>query len=80
MVASEVKNPSRNLPLALIWGVLTVIVIYLLTNLAYFYVLPADGVAKSDRVAAEMMRRIMGQPGAALFPQAVRPASAAIGL
>lgn len=65
MVAAEVKNPSRNLPLALIWGVLAVIVIYLLTNLAYFYVLPADGVAKSDRVAAEMMRQVLGQPGAA---------------
>jgi APA family basic amino acid/polyamine antiporter len=65
MVASEVKNPSRNLPLALVWGVLAVIVIYLLTNLAYFYVLPADGVAQSDRVAAEMMRKVLGQPGAA---------------
>lgn len=65
MVASEVKNPQRNLPLALIWGVLAVIVIYLLTNLAYFYVLPAEGVAKSDRVAAEMMRKVMGQSGAA---------------
>jgi basic amino acid/polyamine antiporter, APA family len=65
MVASEVKNPSRNLPLALIWGVLAVIVIYLLTNLAYFYVLPAEGVSKSDRVAAEMMRKVLGQSGAA---------------
>ena len=41
------------------------IVIYLLTNLAYFYVLPAAAVASTDRVAAEMMRRILGAPGAA---------------
>jgi APA family basic amino acid/polyamine antiporter len=64
MVSSEVRNPQRNLPLALILGTLTVILIYLLTNLAYFYVLPADAVASTSRVAGEMMRRILGTPGA----------------
>ena len=64
MVASEIKNPQRNLPWALIGGVLLVMAIYLATNLAYFYVLPADAVATSDRVAAEMMRRVMGPTGA----------------
>ena len=63
MVASEVRNPQRNLPIALIGGVLAVIVIYLLTNLAYFYVLPAADVAASNRVAADMMRRILGDGG-----------------
>jgi len=64
MVSSEVRNPQRNLPLALIIGTLAVVVIYLLTNLAYFYVLPADAVASTSRVAGEMMRRILGAPGA----------------
>jgi APA family basic amino acid/polyamine antiporter len=64
MVSSEVRNPQRNLPLALIIGTLAVVVIYLLTNLAYFYVLPADAVASTSRVAGEMMRRILGTPGA----------------
>jgi len=64
MVASEVTKPQRNLPLALIIGTSAVIGIYLLTNLAYFYVLPADAVASTDRVAGEMMRRILGAPGA----------------
>jgi basic amino acid/polyamine antiporter, APA family len=64
MVSSEVRNPQRNLPLALIIGTLAVIVIYLLANLAYFYVLPADAVASTSRVAGEMMRRILGAPGA----------------
>ncbi len=40
------------------------IVIYLLTNLAYFRVLPADAVASTDRVAGEMMRRVLGDRGA----------------
>ena len=65
MVSSEIKNPRRNLPLALIAGVLLVMAIYLLANLAYFYVLPAADVAASNRVAAEMMRRIFGGWGAA---------------
>ncbi len=65
MVASEIKNPQRNLPLALTAGAAAVVVLYLLTNAAYFYVLPADGVASSDRVAATMMRHIFGTSGAA---------------
>jgi amino acid transporter len=65
MAGSEVARPQRNLPLALIGGTLAVIGIYLAANLAYFYILPASAVASSDRVAAEMMRRVLGNPGAA---------------
>jgi APA family basic amino acid/polyamine antiporter len=64
MVASEVRQPQRNLPLALIAGTVAVIAIYLLANLAYFYVLSANDVASTPRVAGEMMRRILGTPGA----------------
>ncbi|MBI2686379.1 MAG: amino acid permease [Acidobacteria bacterium] len=64
MVSSEIKNPQRNLPLALVFGTVAVMAIYILANLAYFYVLPAAGVAGSDRVAAEMMRRVWGGGGA----------------
>jgi APA family basic amino acid/polyamine antiporter len=64
MVAGEVRNPQKNLPRALIVGTLAVIAIYLLTNLAYFYVMPASAVASTDRVAGEMMRRILGPRGA----------------
>ncbi len=64
MVASEIRQPQRNLPLALIWGTLSVVVIYILANAAYFYVLSPQDVAASTRVAADMMRRILGGPGA----------------
>jgi len=66
MVASEIHEPQRNLPLALIGGTAAVMAIYLLANAAYFYVLPAAEVAKSDLVAADMMRKIFGQPGVAM--------------
>ena len=65
MAGSEVVRPQRNLPLALILGTVAAMAIYLATNLAYFYVLPASAVAASERVAAEMMRRVLGNPGAA---------------
>ena len=64
MVASEVRDPQRNLPRALIWGTAAVIGIYLLTNAAYFHVLTAAEVGSTPRVAAEMMRRIFAGPGA----------------
>jgi APA family basic amino acid/polyamine antiporter len=64
MVASEVREPRRNLPLSLIWGVTAVIAIYLLANAAYFYVLSPTEVAGSSRVAGDMMRKVLGQSGA----------------
>jgi APA family basic amino acid/polyamine antiporter len=64
MVSSEVKNPQKNLPRALIFGTLLVIIIYVVTNLAYFLVLGSVGVAAHDRVAAEAMQRVVGPWGA----------------
>jgi APA family basic amino acid/polyamine antiporter len=64
MVASEVRNPQRNLPLSLVWGTLAVMVIYLFANWAYFHVLTPGQVGANPRVAAEMMRNIVGGWGA----------------
>jgi APA family basic amino acid/polyamine antiporter len=65
MVSSEIKEPQKNLPRALIGGTLCVIAIYMLANAAYFHVLSPAEVAGSTRVAAEMMRKIFQAPGAA---------------
>ncbi|MGO8744482.1 MAG: APC family permease [Bryobacteraceae bacterium] len=64
MVASEIKDPQRNLPRALIGGTLAVIAIYILANAAYFRVLSAAEVGAHPRVAGEMMQRIAGARGA----------------
>ncbi len=66
MISSEIRNPQRNLPRSLILGTITVIVTYLLLNMAYFYILSPAEVARSHRVAADMMSRVLG-PGAAVF-------------
>lgn len=65
MVASEVKNPGRNLPISLISGLAAVIAIYMLANWAYFRVLSPGEVAANKLVAAEMMQRVQGPAGAA---------------
>jgi APA family basic amino acid/polyamine antiporter len=64
MVSSEIRNPQRNLPLALIGGTSMVIAIYLLANWAYFHVLSPREVAGADRVAADMMGKIFSGAGA----------------
>jgi APA family basic amino acid/polyamine antiporter len=64
MIGSDIRNPEKNLPRALIWGTLAVIAIYVTANVAYLYVLSAPEVAGSQRVAADMMRRVAGRFGA----------------
>ncbi len=48
MAAGEVQNPGRNIPRALILGMIVVTVIYCLANLAYFYALPFAEVVTSS--------------------------------
>jgi len=60
----EVRNPGRNLPRAIILGTLAIIGIYVLTNVAYLYVLPVDEVARSPLVAADVMQAVYGRAGA----------------
>ncbi len=71
MVSSEIKEPGRNLPRALILGTLAVIGIYLLINVAYFYVLTPGEVAGSERLAANMMSHLYGSTAAAAVSVAV---------
>ena len=63
MVSGEVRDPHRNIPRALILGVVAVILIYLVTNVAYFYALPAAAVAASERVASEAASQFLGEGG-----------------
>lgn len=71
MVSSEIKNPQRNLPRALIIGTLAVIATYLLMNVAYFHVLAPAQVGSATRLAAEMMSALYGTGAAKLVTIAV---------
>lgn len=63
-MAGEVKNPERNLPLALIASMLIIIVLYVIVNVSYYYVMTPTEVASVDAnatsVAAEAIKRVMG--------------------
>jgi len=48
MIGGEVSNPQRNIPRALIGGMLAVMAIYCLANLVYFYALPFDEVVTAN--------------------------------
>jgi APA family basic amino acid/polyamine antiporter len=63
-VAGEVKNPQRNIPLALGLGVATIMAIYLSANLAYLRILSLPEIAETPRVAATVAERTLGPLGA----------------
>jgi basic amino acid/polyamine antiporter, APA family len=66
MVAGEVKRPERNLPLALIGGLFVVGALFMATNAAIQYILPAAQIAGSPRPAVAALSVVAGPAGAAL--------------
>jgi len=66
MVSGEVRDPGRNIPIALIAGVGVVALLYMLTNAAVQYVLPAASIAASPRPASEATAVAVGAWGAAI--------------
>ena len=62
--AEEFEQPGRDLPRSLIGGVLAVLVLYLLINLALLHVLPTTALAASTLPAADAARTLVGAAGA----------------
>lgn len=63
LVAGEVKNPQRNIPIALIGATLLIIALYVFVNVAYFYVLTPQEIAnvsKDSSVAIEVAVKFLG--------------------
>ena len=71
MVAGEVKNPERSLPVALIVGVAIVAVLYISVNLGVQYVLPANAIAASQRPASDAVAMVLGRIGAGVVSAAM---------
>jgi APA family basic amino acid/polyamine antiporter len=68
-LGGEIKNPKRNIPLALFTGVTSVMLIYLITNFTFLYVMPINEVMdvaskENTIVAVEVMRKFLGGGGA----------------
>jgi amino acid transporter len=64
LVGSEVENPQKTFPRALLSGVALVAAIYLLFSAACLRVLPFDGVANSPHIASDVVERVAGRGAA----------------
>ncbi len=62
-VAEELIEPERNLPRALIAGVIIVVAVYLLANVAYLRTLGVSGLAQSSAPAADAVSAVFGPRG-----------------
>ncbi len=62
-LAGETKNPSRNVPIAMITGALVVTLIYLLVNASYMLLLPVSGIVDSRKIAAEAVGTVLSSGG-----------------
>jgi APA family basic amino acid/polyamine antiporter len=71
MVAGEVRNPERSIPVALIAGVAIVGILYILVNAAVQYVLPASAIASSPRPASDAIGLALGPIGASVVSAAM---------
>ncbi len=58
-VAGEAKNAQRTVPRAMIVGALVVALVYLLTNLAYLFLLPVDKIVGSESLAADAVSSVI---------------------
>jgi APA family basic amino acid/polyamine antiporter len=65
--SEEVRNPARDIPRAMFGGVLSVIAIYLLVNLAIVYVLPISEIAGSDLALGKAAEALFGPNGDRIF-------------
>ena len=65
-VAGEIRDPGRNIPIALIVGVAIVGVLYILVNAGVQYVLPAPAIADSPRPASDAVAMVLGALGASI--------------
>ena len=72
-IGSEVRDPGRNLVLALLIGSAVVVTLYLLANLSYLALLPFSQIqhASQDRVAVTAMTTAFGNPGGICMAAAI---------
>jgi APA family basic amino acid/polyamine antiporter len=61
--SEEVEDPGRNIPRSLIAGVLAILAMYVLVNLAFLYVLPVGAIAGEPFVAGAVARALAGDRG-----------------
>ncbi|HEV8062003.1 MAG TPA: amino acid permease, partial [Gemmataceae bacterium] len=72
-IAEEIRNPQRNIPIALLGGILIIITLYLSANVGYYLIIPQNEMAniRNTTVVSEFCSRLLGPIGAAAASAAV---------
>ena len=66
-ISAELQDLRRNMIRALLWSIGIISGVYILVNMAFLHGLGVSGMAQSQAVAADLMRRAFGEPGAAFI-------------
>jgi basic amino acid/polyamine antiporter, APA family len=64
---SDVENPTRTMPRGIIWGIVVVVVLYLLINYAYINVIQFENLGSRDGIATTMAGKVLGGLGSKIF-------------
>jgi APA family basic amino acid/polyamine antiporter len=70
-IGSEIKNPSRNIPLSLFWGTVVVMFLYLMLNVIFIYALPVSEMSGTVEVGAKAAVSLFGAKTGSLFSTAI---------
>lgn len=70
-LGAEIKNPQKNLPLALLLGTIFVTILYMLLNFVYIYALPIDKMAGVLQVATDASNALFGNKIGSLISLAI---------
>ncbi|MCQ2567217.1 MAG: amino acid permease [Mogibacterium sp.] len=66
-IAGEMKNPGKDLPKAIVGGVSIIMAVYLIINLAYLWVIPADQLMNLESPAAAVATVLFGNAGGTII-------------
>jgi APA family basic amino acid/polyamine antiporter len=66
-VAGEVRDPSRTMPRAYAYGIVTVATVYVSTSVAFIYLVPMEQVTNGQAFAAQIGKVLFGRLGAQIF-------------
>ena len=66
-IAGEMKNPGKDLPRAIVCGVSIIMAVYLVINIAYLRVIPADELMNLESPAAAVAEKLFGASGGLLI-------------
>ncbi|MFZ2784380.1 MAG: APC family permease [Sediminibacterium sp.] len=64
---NEVKNPAKNIPRGIFWGIAIIISLYLLANLSYYTIVGFDQMKGEREIAYVLIQKVFGNTGADIF-------------